>query len=89
MTDERFPHLRSVSDQDGGVILDLRRGTISLLNPTGAFVWERFRAGLTSRQIVLELAKATAMAEEAVAGDVFEFLRQLGRAHLDVDEEVW
>lgn len=86
MTDGSFEHLRTVSDHDGGIILDLRRGTVSLLNPTAAYVWERFREGLKAQEIVRNLAELTGTPEEVVSTDLAKFLEQLNRTHLEDDE---
>lgn len=82
MAQDTFEHLRTVSDQDGGVILDLRQGTVSLLNATAAYVWDRFRDGLQADEIVRQLAEITDTPKEIVAADVIAFLNQLQLTHL-------
>jgi hypothetical protein len=83
MAQDTFEHLRTVSDQDGGVILDLRHGTLSLLNTTAAYVWDRFRDGVELIEIVRQLAELTDTPKEIVATDVLAFLKQLKATHLD------
>jgi hypothetical protein len=86
MSQDTFEYLRTVSDQDGGVILDLRHGTLSLLNTTAAYVWERFRDGVEPIEIVRQLAELTDTPKEIVATDVFAFLKQLRATHLDCEQ---
>lgn len=82
MAQQTFAHLRTVSDQDGGVILDLRQGTVSLLNTTAAYVWDRLRDGLEQDEIVRQLAELTDTPKEIVAADLTAFLKQLELTHL-------
>ena len=47
-------HLQTVVDQDGAAILDIDRGQVSKLNPTGAFVWQRLQRGETIEEVYRE-----------------------------------
>jgi hypothetical protein len=71
------PHIRSVVDHDGAVILDIPRNAMTTLDSTGAYVWDRLQRGLQVDAIVAELARDTGADESIVARDVEEFLEQL------------
>jgi hypothetical protein len=70
-------NLRSVANQDGAAILDARRGTISTLNATGAYVWRELERGESVEQIVASLARETEMSIDAVERDVQAFVEAL------------
>ena len=76
------PHIRSIVDHDGAVILDIPRNTMTTLDSTGAYVWERLPRGLEVDAIVRELAHDTGVEESVVAKDVEEFMEQLKSSHL-------
>jgi len=76
------PHIRSIVDHDGAVILDIPRNTMTTLDSTGAYVWERLQRGLQVDAIVRELAHDTGAEESGVAKDVEEFMEQLKSKHL-------
>jgi hypothetical protein len=77
-----LPHLRSIVDHDGGVILDIPQNTISTLNSTGAYVWERLERGMAIDAIVSELALETGTDPAIVHRDVEIFLDDLKSKHL-------
>ena len=79
---EIVPHIRSIVDHDGAVILDIPRNTMTTLDSTGAYVWERLQGGLQVDAIVRELAHDTGVEESVVAKDVEEFMEQLKSKHL-------
>jgi hypothetical protein len=64
------------------VILDIPRNTITTLDSTGAYVWERLQRGLQVDAIVRELAHDTGAEESVVAKDVDQFMEQLKSNHL-------
>ena len=49
-------YLQTVVDQVGAAILDIDRGQVSKLNPTGAFVWQRLQRGETIEEVIANLA---------------------------------
>jgi len=75
-------HLRSVVDQDGAVILDLERNTISPLNSTGAYIWERLRQGVHVDEIIGNLARDAEADISVVDRDVRAFVEELRLKHL-------
>jgi Coenzyme PQQ synthesis protein D (PqqD) len=76
------PHIRSIVDHDGAVILDIPRNAMTTLDSTGAYVWERLQRGLQVDAIVAELARDTGADESIVSKDVEEFMEQLKSNHL-------
>jgi hypothetical protein len=71
------PHIRSIVDCDGAVILDIPRDTMLTLNSTGAYVWEKLKQGKLIDEIVSELASETGADPVAVDLDVRTFLDEL------------
>jgi Coenzyme PQQ synthesis protein D (PqqD) len=76
------PHIRSIVDHNGAVILDIPRNAMTTLDSTGAYVWERLQRGLQVDAIVAQLARETGADESIVAKDVEEFMEQLKSSHL-------
>ena len=70
-------HVRTVANQDGAAILDARRGTISTLNVTGAYVWRELERGESVEHIVASLARETEMPIDVVEPDVRTFVEVL------------
>jgi len=71
------PNLRSIVDHDGAVILDIPNDTMAMLDPTGAYVWQRLQLGLQIDAIISELIRDTGVDEEVVVRDVNTFMDQL------------
>lgn len=76
------PHFQTVVDQDGAVILDIERGLVSTLNPTGAYVWQRLQRGQSLETIIANLALDTGEESLVVERDVREFVEDLQQKHL-------
>lgn len=75
-------HLRTIANQDGTAILDMKRGTISTLNPTGAFIWEALGRGETIEAITDSLARQTGEQLGVVRRDVRVFIDELKEQHM-------
>ena len=75
--DKSLSHLRSTGNQDGAAVLDTREGTMTTLNPTGAFIWQAFERGETEDTIVARLAAETGASADIVARDVRDFVAAL------------
>jgi hypothetical protein len=75
-------HLHAVIDQDGAAILDIERGLISTLNPTGGYVWERLQRGESLDAIIGDLARETGEEYLRVESDVRKFVEDLKTNHL-------
>jgi Coenzyme PQQ synthesis protein D (PqqD) len=71
------PHIRSVVDQDGAVILDIKRDAMLTLNATGSYFWQRLQQGALLDEIVRDLARDTGSDVTRVECDVREFVEQL------------
>jgi hypothetical protein len=76
------PHLQSVVDHDGAVILNVERGLISTLNPTGAYVWQGLQRGESLEVIIANLSRQTGKEPSTVEPDVREFVEDLKQKHL-------
>ena len=75
-------HLHTILDQDGAAILDVERGLISTLNPTGAYVWQCLERGEAFETIVTNLTQETGEEPLVVEADVREFIEALKQTHL-------
>jgi hypothetical protein len=75
-------HLQSVVDQDGAVILDIERGLISTLNPTGTYVWLGLRREQSLETIIANLAREPGEEYLMVERDVREFMEDLKQKRL-------
>ncbi|MFC5862189.1 PqqD family protein [Acidicapsa dinghuensis] len=71
------PQLRSVVDQDGGVILDINSDQFFSLNPIGALIWTQLANGKTLEQIKDAIAGQTGMDRAVISTDVDEFVADL------------
>jgi hypothetical protein len=67
-------HLHAVVDQDGAAILDLDRGRVSMLNPTGAHVWQGIQRGDALEDVISSLAHETGENIQVIDRDVREFV---------------
>jgi hypothetical protein len=76
------PNIHTVVDQDGAAILDVERGLISTLNPTGAYVWQGLERGETLATIITNLVHETGEERLVVEHDVHEFVQTLRDKHL-------
>lgn len=70
-------HLRMVANEDGAAVLNIRSGSLSALNPTGAYVWRGLERGESVEVIVENLARETGMSLEVVERDVRAFVAGL------------
>ena len=78
-------NLRSVTNADGGVVLDLGRGQIFRCNATGAVVLEILARGETEEGVVREVTRRCHADVALVSADVHEFLISL-RSHALLSE---
>ena len=75
-------YLQTVVDQVGAAILDIDRGQVSKLNPTGAFVWQRLQRGETIEEVIANLACETGEEIRVIERDVREFVEVLKEQRL-------
>jgi Coenzyme PQQ synthesis protein D (PqqD) len=76
------PDIRSIVDQDGGVLLDMQNNVMVVLDATGAYVWQQLERGLGVESIIAELAYNTGADAITIAKDVSSFVEQLGTRQL-------
>ena len=74
---ESSPNLHTIVDQDGAAILDINRGLISTLNPTGAYVWQGLESGESLATIIAGLVRETGEERLVVERDVHDFVQAL------------
>lgn len=77
-------HLRSVTDAEGGLVLDIKTGRFHSLNATSAVVWEALRQnpnGVDSAQII-EVMTAAFGPHPRMAGDLDELMRTFEQKRL-------
>ncbi len=75
-------HLRTVTDADGGVILDLSRGQIFRCNATGAILLELLARDLDEAAVVSEFSRLCQVPPPCASRDVRDFLSALSRLGL-------
>ena len=76
------PNLKAIVSEDGAVILDIERDSMSTLNPTGAYVWQGLQRGETIETIIANLARETGGDHLLVERDVRAFVAELQRKQL-------
>jgi Coenzyme PQQ synthesis protein D (PqqD) len=76
------PHIRSIVDRDGAVIIDIERDAMVTLNSTGGYVWNKLRQGKFVEEIIVELTSETGADIATVDRDVRAFLDELQSRHL-------
>lgn len=79
-------HLRTVINQDGGVILDVRQGTIFRCNATAAAILELLAKGYDEEQITIEFSRLCEISRLCAQADVRGFLASLASRGLLRDE---
>jgi len=77
---------RTVTNADGGVMLDLRKGKLFRLNSTGAVILELLARGGTEESIAAELSRLCGVDCALASSDVHAFLAVL-RSHGLLDEQ--
>ena len=75
-------HLRTIVNQDGAAVLDTGRGTISTLNPTGAYIWQALERGERGEEIVEGLARETGESLDVIRQDVNDFIAALRKQNI-------
>ncbi len=81
----RHSHFRATVNQDGAAILDTKAGRISILNSSGAYVWQAVGRGEEIETIAEGLARQTGEPIEAVKEDVIDFIEALKKQELLLD----
>ena len=68
------PHVRSLMDGDGAVLLDLKAGRYYSLNGIGARIWSKAEKGMTLSQILDDLQQTYQIPVEKLAADLTAFV---------------
>jgi len=68
------PHVRSMIDGDGAVLLDLKAGRYYSLNGVGAKIWTRAEKGMTPSEILADLQQTYRIPQEQLAVDLAAFV---------------
>jgi hypothetical protein len=76
------PHVRSVMDPDGAVLLDLRQGRYYSLNGVGAEIWSQIESGRSVPEIESHLVGALGAPRDAARADVAAFVDDLRKKNL-------
>jgi hypothetical protein len=71
------PHVSSVVDQNGAVILGISQNEMTILDSMGAYVWGRLTDGIEIEEIVASLVAQTGAASDVVRTDIYEFVGRL------------
>jgi hypothetical protein len=69
--------IRRVSSTDGGVVLDLRRGTMFLLNPLGSQILDLLEKGESLPGIANRISAEFGVPLDVVHADIQDFLDSL------------
>lgn len=69
--------IRSTSDADGTILLDIRHGRILGLNRMGSAVFQKLERGLTPAEIAGEISREFPVNSEQVRADVLAFIESL------------
>jgi Coenzyme PQQ synthesis protein D (PqqD) len=78
-------HVRKSSSEDGGIILDVKRGQMFGLNIVGSRIVELIKTQNSPTQIAEEIASSFGVPVEIADRDVQEFLGTLEKLHLIED----
>jgi hypothetical protein len=70
-------NIRRVSSADGGIVLDLRRGTMFRLNPLGSQILDLLDRGEPLPRIAVQISEQCGVPLAVVQTDVKEFLYAL------------
>jgi hypothetical protein len=71
--------LKRVSNADGAIVMDLRRGTMFRLNPLGSRILDLLERGDPLPRIAEQISDEFAVALDVVEADLKEFLDSLER----------
>ena len=74
--------VRSTSNEDGGIVLDIDHGQMFRLNPVGALILDSLAKGFAETEIAKEISRQYRISEEVAAADVHEFLESLEKHKL-------
>ncbi len=70
-------HVRSTTEKDGVVLLDINDDAMFALNPIGSYVWTKLALGITVDQIITDLGEDTGESRAVIEPDVLNFINEL------------
>jgi hypothetical protein len=77
------PHVQAVVDEEGAVLLDLRRGKYFAMNGVAAEIWSGLEAGRSVPEIEAHLVRTyDGVPPETIRADVAAFVARLARESL-------
>jgi hypothetical protein len=79
------PHVRIIADQDGAIVLDIKRNATFGLNVTTTYIWQKLEQRLPIGEIAKKLAIETEEDPAVVEADVFDFIQELRRNKMIVE----
>jgi hypothetical protein len=84
------PNVRIIADQDGAIVLDIKRNATFGLNVTTTYIWRKLENRLPVAEIIKELALETQEDTAVVEADVLEFIQELKTKKLIVaGDSLW
>ncbi|MBZ5666473.1 MAG: PqqD family protein [Acidobacteriia bacterium] len=79
--------VRSTHNQDGAIVLDVRRGQMFSLNFVGSRILELLKSGTTESEIVDEIIREFGVGRDLAENDMREFIGNLKKCHLLEEHE--
>ena len=76
------PHIRSMIDPDGAVLLDLQEGKYYSLNGIAAEIWKKIETGTSLQNILADLEARFDTTIEKLSSDLEVFIGSLERKGL-------
>jgi Coenzyme PQQ synthesis protein D (PqqD) len=69
--------VRTATNQDGAVLMDISQGQMYSANPTGSRIWQQLIEGRSPEQIAEEIVGDFGISREQALNDVNDFVQQL------------
>jgi hypothetical protein len=76
------PNVRSIINQDGGILLDIEHGTMISLNVSASQIWKKLQLNIPPDQIAREISVEFQISTETARHDVQEFIDNLQKHEL-------
>src|SRR5713226_3787525 len=84
-TDHRHlvsPHVRSVTNTDGAILLDTDTGLMFSVNHVGGLIWESLHKGRTEDEIVNLIVERFQISRDQASSDIRSFSTELRQKQL-------
>jgi hypothetical protein len=79
--------VRSTHNEDGAILLDIRKGQIFNVNFVGSRILELLKSGSTESAIIEEISREFGVGRELAKTDVRQFLQALKKCDLVEERE--